>query len=68
VAAGHVIGLKQESELKWRARFFDVDLGVIECLPLTDAFWSGSVIETVTAVHTEAASPETTRQRLAAST
>lgn len=31
---GQVIGLKREGILRWRARFFDVDLGIIEIAPL----------------------------------
>jgi putative transposase len=53
--AGQIVGLKQESELHWRARFFDVDLGTIEVLPLTDAFASDTVIQTVTAIHAKSA-------------
>jgi putative transposase len=40
---GHLIGLKYENGLRWRAHFFDVDLGLIEIAslaesaPLTDA-------------------------------
>ena len=39
--AGQLIGLKQEGLLRWRARFFDVDLGTIEIVPLSTAL-SGS--------------------------
>ena len=53
--AGQIVGLKQESELHWRARFFDVDLGTIEILSLTDAFATDTVIETVTAIHAKSA-------------
>jgi len=35
--AGQLIGLKQEGLLRWRARFFDVDLGTIEIVPLASA-------------------------------
>lgn len=66
--AGQLTGLKQESELKWRARFFDVDLGVIELLPLADILWSGPVIETVTAVQSTPSTSDATRRRLAANT
>lgn len=45
--AGQLVGLKQESGLLWRARFFDIDLGTVEVLPLTSAFASDSVIDTV---------------------
>ena len=34
---GQLIGLKQEGLLRWRARFFDVDLGTIEIVPLGSA-------------------------------
>jgi hypothetical protein len=54
-SAGQIVGLKQESELRWRARFFDVDLGTIEVVPLTDAFASDTVIKTVTAIHAKSA-------------
>jgi putative transposase len=37
--AGQIIGLQQEHALRWRARFFDVDLGSLELIPsLTDVF------------------------------
>jgi len=45
--AGQLVGLKQESGLIWRARFFDIDLGTVEIVPLTSAFASDSVIDTV---------------------
>ncbi len=45
--AGQLVGLKQESGLIWRARFFDIDLGTVEIVPLTSAFASESVIDTV---------------------
>lgn len=35
--AGYMIGLRPETELRWRAQFFDVDLGVIEVVTFTDA-------------------------------
>ncbi len=53
--ADQVVALKHETELHWRARFFDVDLGTIEVLPLNDAFASETVIETVTAIHAKSA-------------
>jgi putative transposase len=34
--AGHLIGLKQEGVLRWRAHFFDIDLGTIEIVPVAD--------------------------------
>lgn len=48
--ARQLIGLRQESELRWSARFFDVDLGTIEILPIDHAFIGGTVMETVTTV------------------
>jgi len=41
VLAGQLIGLKQEGLLRWRARFFDVDLGTIEIVPLSSAVSGG---------------------------
>ncbi len=35
--AGQLIGLKQEGVLLWRARFFDIDLGTIEIVPVVEA-------------------------------
>jgi transposase InsO family protein len=32
--AGHLIGLYQETALRWRLRFFDIDLGTVESLPV----------------------------------
>ena len=49
--AHQIIGLKQESELHWRARFFEVELGTVEILPLNDAFCTDSVIKTVNAIN-----------------
>jgi putative transposase len=49
--AHEIIGLKQETELHWRARYFEVDLGTVEILPINDAFCSDSVIKTVNAIH-----------------
>ena len=34
---GHIVGLRQESELLWRARYFDVDLGTLEIVPFDHA-------------------------------
>ena len=48
--AREIIGLKQETELTWRARYFDIDLGTIEILPINDAFCSDTVIRTVNAM------------------
>jgi hypothetical protein len=33
---GQLIGLKQEGVLRWRARFFEVDLGTLEIVPVID--------------------------------
>jgi transposase InsO family protein len=35
--SGQLVGLEQETELHWHARFFDIDLGTIEVLPVTEA-------------------------------
>jgi transposase InsO family protein len=48
--ARQLIGFRQESEWRWSARFFDVDLGTIEVLPIAHAFVGRTVMETVTAV------------------
>lgn len=34
---GHLIGLKYDNGLRWRAHFFDVDLGLIEIASLADS-------------------------------
>ena len=44
---GQVIGLKQEGVLRWRARFFDVDLGTLEIVPVID------VVDTVSSLVTQ---------------
>jgi len=36
--AGQVVGLKKEGVLRWRARFFDLDLGTVEIAPLSVAY------------------------------
>jgi transposase InsO family protein len=41
---GYMIGLRPETHLRWRAYFFDVDLGVIEIVTLTDALGSDAGI------------------------
>jgi hypothetical protein len=41
---GYMIGLRPETNLRWRAYFFDVDLGVIEIVTLTDALGSDAGI------------------------
>jgi putative transposase len=48
--AGQLVGLRQESEIRWAAKFFEVDLGTVEILPLRDAFAGRTVFETVTTV------------------
>jgi putative transposase len=47
----YVVGLKQETELHWRARFFDIDLGIVEILPLHDAFRTDSVVRSVNLIY-----------------
>jgi hypothetical protein len=51
--AGEIIGLHQESVLRWRAHFFGVDLGAIEIVPLNDAFTSDPVTSPVSSVNPE---------------
>ena len=41
--AGQIIGIKQEGLLRWRARFFEHDLGTIEIAPLASALVTGAV-------------------------
>jgi len=53
---GLLVGLRQETELCWRARFFDVDLGTIELLPVVNALTETSAIEVVTVVGRQPAS------------
>jgi transposase InsO family protein len=50
---GHIVGLRQETELLWRARYFDVDLGTLEIVPFDHALAHASVMPTVTWVNTE---------------
>jgi transposase InsO family protein len=50
---GHIVGLRQESELLWRARYFDVDLGTLEIVPFDHALAQNSVMPAVTWVNTE---------------
>lgn len=61
--ARQIIGLRQESEWRWSARFFDVDLGIVEVLPIDHAFTGRTVMETVTTIR----SPTTQRERAAVS-
>lgn len=58
--ARQLIGLRQESEWQWSARFFEVDLGTIEILPIDHAFLGGTVMETVTTVR----APSPSRERV----
>jgi hypothetical protein len=42
---GHIVGLRQESALRWRAHFFGVDLGSIEIIPsLGDVYSSDEAV------------------------
>ncbi len=41
--AGQVVGLKREGVLRWRAHFFDFDLGTIEIVPLAEVLTTDSV-------------------------
>lgn len=52
---GQLVGLRQQTELCWRARFFDVDLGTVELLPVLNALADTSAIEVVTTVSPEPA-------------
>ncbi len=56
--ARQIVGLLQLSEWRWSARFFDVDLGTIEILPLDQAFSGRTVMETVTTVNSARPSRE----------
>jgi transposase InsO family protein len=53
-----LVGLYQESALRWRAHFFDVDLGSIEIVALNDAFTSSSVVKAVSAVNQQEDAPK----------
>jgi transposase InsO family protein len=57
---GHIVGLRQESALRWRAHFFGVDLGSIEIIPsLGDVYSSDEAVNPpVNSVVTGARSPE----------
>ena len=59
--AGQIVGLKQETELLWRVRFFDVELGTIEALPLSSTLTGRTVVQTVTSIE----SLQSDRQRQA---
>jgi hypothetical protein len=41
--AGQIVGLQQESALRWRVHFFGVDLGCVEIVGFCDAFTSDAV-------------------------
>jgi putative transposase len=41
--AGQLIGLKREGVLRWRAHFFDFDLGTIEIVPLAEVLMTDGV-------------------------
>jgi hypothetical protein len=45
--AGQLVGLKPEGVLLWRARFFDIDLGTIEIVPVAEAPLPGGADTTV---------------------
>ena len=47
--AGQLIGIKREGLLRWRARFFDLDLGTIEIAPL-DSFTTNGINRSVNGV------------------
>jgi putative transposase len=49
--ARQIIGLQQESALRWRAHFFGVDLGTIEIAPLNEPFDSDPVSPPVSTVN-----------------
>lgn len=50
---GHIIGLRQETELLWSGRYFDVDLGTFELLPFDHSLAGKNVMPTVTWVKTD---------------
>jgi transposase InsO family protein len=56
VLAGQLIGVKREGLLRWRARFFDVDLGTIEIAPLDSVFTTNN-LSVNGAVNPERATP-----------
>jgi len=49
--ARRLVGLYQESPIRWRVHFFDVDLGTIEVLSVLDAYSSDTGITAVNAVN-----------------
>lgn len=50
---GHIVGLRQETELLWSARYFDVNLGTFEILPFDHSLAGKTVMPTVTWVKTD---------------
>lgn len=46
VLRGKIVGLKREGLLRWRVRFFDVDLGTIEVAPVTSTLGPARIQET----------------------
>jgi putative transposase len=59
---GHIVGLRQETELLWRARYFDVDLGTLEIIPFDHALAQATVMPPVTWVNTEQPKSQRGRQ------
>ena len=49
--AGQVIGLRQESALRWRAYFFEIDLGTLEIASVNYAFTSAIGADVVNVVN-----------------
>jgi transposase InsO family protein len=56
--SGQLVGLYQESALRWRAHFFEVDLGSVEIVALNDAFTSDSAVKAVSAVNPQEDAPK----------
>jgi transposase InsO family protein len=50
---GHIVGFRQETELLWSGRYFDVDLGTFELLPFDHSLAGKNVMPTVTWVKTD---------------
>jgi putative transposase len=50
---GHIVGLRQETELHWRARYFNVDLGTLEIVPFDHALAQATVMPPVSWVNAE---------------
>lgn len=55
--AGQIIGIRQEGLLRWRARFFEHDLGTIEIAPLGSALVTGAVSGSVNSPRKPQATP-----------